>query len=92
MDDVPTRKAITMTATMESATMATKAAATLLRTGGFRRTDGGGAVSPVASDRPIHVHVKLELDGEVLAEHTEKVIKDKSRSGGFMSALEGLLA
>ena len=89
MDDVPTYKAITMTATMQAATTAVKAAQLLA--GNKVATNRTVGAAAGASSQPINVNVTLELDGEVLARHTEKVIKKEHEPGGILSSIGGLL-
>lgn len=92
MDDIPTAKAIMLTATLDAAAIAAKAA----------RAVGGGAAAPATTNtttrttqqqnsRPINVHVTLELDGDVLDRRIVKTSTDAKSSGGLMDAVANIL-
>ena len=92
MDDIPTHKAITMTATMEAATVAANAARILA--GNSPKTTGGSTKlsdMAVAKQQPININLNVELDGEVLDKRIIKVGREQEGSGGAWSAVAGLL-
>ena len=90
MDDIPTAKAIALTATMASAEVAANAAARLAGT-------TPPAAAPAATGgannagQPINVHVRLELDGEVLDERIVKTTTNAKSSGGALDVVAGIL-
>ena len=89
MDDIPTAKAIALTATMASAEVAANAAAKLAG----RPTPGGTTTTMAAtnSGQPININVRLELDGEVLDERIIKTNTNAKSSGGALDVISGIL-
>lgn len=90
MDDIPTTKAIALTATMRSAEMAANAATKLI---GARNTQPGASAQIAAnnSGQPININVRLELDGEVLDERIIKTNTNAKSSGGPLDVVSGIL-
>ena len=94
MDDIPTAKAIMLTATLDAAAIAAKAATAVgvrgatntTSTTNTNRTTGNNQNS-----RPINVHVTLELDGDVLDKRIVKTSTDAKSSGGLMDAVANIL-
>jgi hypothetical protein len=75
MDDIPTAKAISLTATMKAAAVASMAADNLAgRPDRSGQTGGSGKKS--GSQRPINVNVTMTLDGEVLDRKIIKVVEE----------------
>jgi hypothetical protein len=75
MDDIPTAKAISLTATMRAASVASKAAESLAgRTTNNQASTAGKARS--SKQPPINVHVTMTLDGEVLDRKIIKVTEE----------------
>jgi len=90
MDDIPTAKAIALTATMASAEVAANAAARLAGTTP-PAAPAAAAAAGNNSSRPINVHVRLELDGEVLDERIIKTSTDAQSSGGPLDMITNIL-
>ena len=90
MDDIPTAKAIALTATMASAEVAANAAA---RLAGQPRPAPAAAAATGGNNtgQPINVHVRLELDGEVLDERIVKTSTNAKSSGGALDVIAGIL-
>lgn len=90
MDDIPTAKAIALTATMASAEVAANAAA---RLAGQPRPAPAAAAATGGNNtgQPINVHVRLELDGEVLDERIVKTSTNAKSSGGPLDVIAGIL-
>jgi len=89
MDDIPTAKAIALTATMASAEVAANAAAKLAG----RPTPAGATTTAAAnnSGQPININVRLELDGEVLDERIIKTNTKAKSSGGALDVVNSIL-
>jgi Ni,Fe-hydrogenase III large subunit len=95
MTEVPTVKAIALTATMQTAAVASQAAQILAGQRPQERA-GTNAQATVAnnnnqSTRPIDVNITLELDGDVLDRRIVRVNKNSQSSGGALSAIEQIL-
>ena len=95
MTEVPTVKAIALTATMQTAAVASQAAQILAGQRPQERA-GTNAQATVAnnnnqSTRPIDVNITLELDGDVLDRRIVRVNKNSQSSGGPLSAIEQIL-
>jgi len=93
MDDIPTAKAIMLTATLDAAAIAAKAATAVGVRGvvDASSTTNTTKSSNNQSSRPINVHVTLELDGDVLDKRIVKTSTDAKSSGGLMDAVASIL-
>ena len=91
MDDIPTHKAILMTATMESATVAASAARILAGQAPKTSGDSKSSMNSTAKQPPININLTVELGGEVLDNRIIKVGREQEGSGGAWSAISGLL-
>ena len=93
MDDIPTAKAIMLTATLDAAAIAAKAA-TAVGVRGVADTSSTTNTTRSSNNqdsRPINVHVTLELDGDVLDKRIVKTSTDAKSSGGLMDAVANIL-
>lgn len=91
MDSIPTYKAITMSATLQSAKMAAEAARILIGQGGLNNTNQRTQAAAAAGGGEVNVHVTLELDGEVLDKRIVKTTERAQGSGGPLSAIANIL-
>tara|TARA_R110000787_G_scaffold129198_4_gene240996 strand:- start:1185 stop:3848 length:2664 start_codon:yes stop_codon:yes gene_type:complete len=92
MDDIPTAKAIMLTATLDAAAIAASAANAMVGTStSSSTTKTTPARSSQQSSRPINVHVTLELDGDVLDKRIIKTSTDAKSSGGLLDTVAHIL-
>ena len=91
MDDIPTVKAIALTATLSAAETAARAAANMLAGRAPPATTTVAQTGTNAAAGPINVHVTLELDGEVLDSRIVKTTTNAQSSGGALDVVANIL-
>ena len=91
MDEIPTAKAIMLTATLDAAAIAAKASNAIVgRSSGQEGTRTQASASK-QKPQPVNVHVTLELDGEVLDRRIVKTSTDARSSGGLLDTVANIL-
>jgi hypothetical protein len=91
MDEIPTAKAIMLTATLDAAAIAARASNAIVgRSSGQEGTRTQASASK-QKPQPVNVHVTLELDGEVLDRRIVKTSTDAKSSGGLLDTVANIL-
>ncbi len=91
MDEIPTAKAIMLTATLDAAAIAARASNAIVgRSSGQEGTRTQASASK-QKPQPVNVHVTLELDGEVLDRRIVKTSTDARSSGGLLDTVANIL-
>lgn len=87
MDDIPTAKAIALTATMNAAEMAVKAAGALTTQAPVAQA----ATAAQQAKQTIHVDLRLELDGDALKAKIVDTTTNEQSSGGMIDIITNIL-
>ena len=91
MDEIPTAKAILLTATLDAAAIAAKASNAIAGRDSGQEASRSTPSAQRQKNTPVNVHVTLELDGEVLDRRIVKTSSDARSSGGPLDAIANIL-
>jgi hypothetical protein len=91
MDDIPTAKAIALTATMDAAAVAARAAGAMVGQQAGTPVASTNTSSANQSKQPVNINLKLEIDGEALKAKIVKTTTSEQASGGLLDVAANIL-